>query len=131
MSPNNALHLGGPRVARLAGERGRWSSRKTSMKGSPLITHSPWKLYVGLGLVLGGGVLMFLPVAISSHSFGEQFAAAGGSSHCPWLARIVATADLPALPPTIIRVCDLIAECVGLAAMAVVRLRLPEMWLRP
>ncbi len=51
------------------------------MKGSPLIKHRPWKLYLGLGLVLVGSVLMFLPGflpgAISSHSFGDQFAAAG------------------------------------------------------
>src|SRR4029450_4318533 len=47
------------------------------MKVSPLISHSPWKLYIALVLVVAGGVLMFLPASISSSAFATQLAAAG------------------------------------------------------
>ena len=47
------------------------------MKSSPLISHSPWKLYIALVLVVAGGVLIFLPESISSSSFATQLAAAG------------------------------------------------------
>ena len=47
------------------------------MKDSPLISHSAWKLYIALGLVVAGGVLMFLPASISMSAFGAQLLAAG------------------------------------------------------
>ena len=47
------------------------------MKGSPLISRSPWKLYIALGLVVAGGVLMLLPASILTSAFATKLAAAG------------------------------------------------------
>ena len=50
---------------------------RQSMKGSPLISRSPRKLYIALVLVVAGGALVCLPASIASSAFAIQLTAAG------------------------------------------------------